>query len=223
MTDPHAGAHGDPLAPPDAGEGTELDPGRLHPAEHRAYRELNAAGRQLLQRWEQLSRALDGTDAAIALDRGAERVRRLLVKVERRTLDYGLSGRYAAQAAGAGLATARGAVVDRTVDTGMALRFAVLDIEHIATLLAHLEALADAREDDRLAAFNHRWSERIRTEVKAVRKVAVELGHDPDRTAAPLSTDLLTRAAHGAGWVVGTLGEAWDRIAASRDRGREED
>jgi len=49
-----------------------------------------------------------------------------------------------------------------------------------------------------------------------VRKAAVKLGADPDRTAAPLDDSLLTRAAHGVGWVFGTVGEAVDRATAER-------
>ena len=126
-----------------------------------------------------------------------------------------------AQGVGARIADLRGALADRTVDTGMVMRLAVLDIEHIATLLAHLRELARARGDDELAAFCDEWESSMRPEVKAVRKAAVRLGRDPDRAAAPLDESLLSRVAHGAGWVVGSVGEAVDRLTARvrQDRG----
>jgi hypothetical protein len=49
-----------------------------------------------------------------------------------------------------------------------------------------------------------------------VREAAVELGTDPDRTAAPLDDSLLNRAAHGVGWVFGSFGEAVDRVVGRR-------
>ena len=55
----------------------------------------------------------------------------------------------------------------------------------------------------------------MRSEVKAVRKAAIGLGADPDRAAAPLDSSLLGRAAHGAGWVMGSFGEAVDRVTGS--------
>ena len=46
----------------------------------------------------------------------------------------------------------------------------------------------------------------------AVREAAVELGADPDRTSAPLDDSVVNRAAHGVGWVFGSIGEAVDRV-----------
>lgn len=202
----------DPLAP-------SSDPPQLHPAENRGYRELNAAGRQLIERWTRLIAALAGNEIVEPLEHGIAEVRTLLDQVEERTIEFGLSGKPAAQAAGAGIASARGALIDRSVDTGMVVRLAVLDIEHIATLLPHLAHLAEARGDERLAKFDRRWAKRIRVEVKAVRGAAVRLGADPDLAASPIDDALTTRAAHGAGWLIGTLGEAWDRLHADRRTG----
>ena len=57
----------------------------------------------------------------------------------------------------------------------------------------------------------------MKPEVKAVRQAAVNLGSSPDRAAAPIDSSLLSRAAHGVGWVFGALGEGVDR-ASSRLR-----
>ncbi|MGZ5332454.1 MAG: hypothetical protein ACXWD7_00925 [Solirubrobacterales bacterium] len=189
---------------------------RLHPAEHRAYRELYAAARQLLSRWSRLSEAIADTEYAGAIDNAALRVRELLEALEPRTAGYELHGRPAAQGVGARIGDVRSAVVDRSLDTGMAVRLAVLDIEHVVTLLGQLASLARARGDDDLERFCTEWEKRLRPEVKAVRKAAVELGGDPDRTARPLDDSPLGQAIHRAGWALGTLGEWFDRTVASR-------
>ena len=109
----------------------------------------------------------------------------------------------------------RAVVSDRAVDTGMVMRLAVLDIEHVTTLLAHLGELAAARGDEQLAGFCREWAAAMRPEVRAVRTAAVALGGDPDRAAASLDDSPLTRLAHRMGWVLGSIGEAFDRVAGS--------
>jgi hypothetical protein len=186
----------------------------LHPAEHRAYRELYVAARQLINRWRRLTSALDGMPEARVLEHAAGRVERLLAALSSRTAEYGLHGGPMALGLGARLADLRGAVTDRTVDTGMVMRFAVLDIEHIRTLLRHLAALARARGDTGLAEFCDEWADTVKPEVKAVRQAAVNLGSSPDRAAAPIDGSLLGRTAHGVGWVFGAVGERVDRASA---------
>jgi hypothetical protein len=193
----------------------ELSPDRLHPAEHRAYRELYVSCRQLVNRWDRLVAALEGTEAAEVLKRSAGRVQDLLAALGPRTEAYGVYGGVAAQGFGARIADFRGALTDRSVDTGMVMRLAVLDIEHVTTLLGQLGALADARSDSELAEFCREWQKAMRPEVKAVRKSAIGLGSDPARAAAPLDASLLGKAAHSVGWVMGSVGEAVDRITGS--------
>jgi hypothetical protein len=139
-------------------------------------------------------------------------VEELLAALEPRTAAFDLHGGVMAQGVGARIADLRASLADRTVDTGMVIRLAVLDIEHVTTLLAHLRELARARGDDELADFCDEWVSSMRPEVKGVRKAAVRLGRDPDRAAAPLDESALGRAAHGVGWVVGSVGEAVDRL-----------
>ena len=198
-------------------------PDTLHPAEHRAYRELYASCRQLINRWGRLTSALEGTELAGTLERSAEEVERLLAELAPRTEAYGLHGGIAAQGVGARIADLRGAVTDRSVDTGMVARFAVLDIEHVTTLLAHLGALADSRLDEDLADFCRAWEKLMRPQVKAVRRAAVNLGATPDLAAAPIDDSPLGRAAHGAGWVLGSFGEAFDRVTGSHTGDRDRD
>jgi hypothetical protein len=197
--------------------------GKLHPAEHRAYRELYVSARQLVNRWGRLVEALEETPYAEVLERGRAEVERLLSDLEPRTATYGLHGGVAAQGLGARIADVRGAVSDRSIDTGMVMRLAVLDIDHVSTLLAHLAALARARDDSGLAAFCGEWESRIYPEVQAIRLAAISLGDDPDRAAAPLDSSLLGRAAHGVGWIFGSVGEAVDRVTGSRGGGRSEE
>jgi hypothetical protein len=194
----------------------EADKGKLHPAEHRAYRELYASSRQLINRWQRLVSALEDTPYAEILARGRDRVESLLAALGPTTAAYGLHGGLAAQGVGARIADVRGAVSDRSIDTGMVMRFAVLDIDHVATLLGHLGALARARSDAELAGFCREWETAIRPEVESIRMAAISLGNHPDLAAAPLDKSVLGRAAHRAGWVFGSVGEAVDRVTGSR-------
>lgn len=192
------------------------DPARLNPVEHRAYRELYVACRQLIRRWERLAGALEGADLARVLEEGRSEAQALVEELTARIAAYGLHAGPAAGGVAARIADARNVVTDRAADTGMVVRFAVLDIEHVATLLGHLAELAHARDDRDLAAFCDRWGERMRDRVDAVRNAAVALGADPERAAAPLHGSPVGRAAHSAGWVMGALGEAVDKAAARR-------
>lgn len=191
---------------------------QLHPAEHRAYRELYATSRHLTRRWGRLARALEGTAIATALEGGAEEAARLLDDLGPRTAAYDLHGTPTAQGLGARLADVRTAVVDRGADTGMVARFAALDAEHITTLLRQLAELARARQDRDLAGFCEEWAGRFESQLHAVREAAVELGTDPDRVGAPVDDSPVNRAAHGAGWVFGAVGEGIDRMAGRRRR-----
>src|SRR5919108_1591292 len=189
------------------------DHGTLHPAEHRAYRELHASCRQLTHRWARLVGPLEGTPAGDALQRGLEDARALLVELDARTAAYGLHGRPTAQGLGARIADLRALITDRGADTGLVLRFCVLDLEHLTTLLRHLAERARSRGDQDQAAFCERWSSRLEPDLDAVREAAVELGTDPDRAAAPLAGSSANRAVHRVGWLFGSIGEAVDRVA----------
>ena len=194
------------------------EPNSLHPAEHRAYRELYVSARQLTRRWRRLAPALEGTPIADALWSGIAQVEELLRVLGPRTAGYGLYGGPTAQGLGARIADLRTVITDRGADTGLSVRFAVLDLEHLTTLLRHLAELARARSDQPLARFDEEWAGRLETELDAVREAAVKLGTDPDRTAAPLSGNPVNRTAHGVGWVFGSVGEGIDKLAGRRRR-----
>jgi hypothetical protein len=189
---------------------------KLHPAEHRAYRELYAACRQLIRRWRRVAPALEGTAVGDRLSEGAAETSVLLTELAPRTAAYGLYGGPTAQATGARIADLRTAITDRGGDTGLVVRSAVLDIEHVTTLLRHLAELARARDDRSMAAFCEEWATRLESSMDGVRQAAVALGADPDRASAPLGDSLVNRAAHGVGWVLGSIGETVDRVLGSR-------
>jgi hypothetical protein len=194
---------------------------QLHPAEHRAYRELYASSRQLVNRWGRLISSLEGTPYAEVLERGRDRVENLLTALAGQTERYGLYGGPAAQGVGARIAGVRVAITDRSVDTGMVMRLAVLDIEHVATLLGQLAELALAREDTELTSFCREWQRRVMPDVKATRTTAIAVGASPDRAAAPLDQSVIGRATHRVGWAFGAVGEAVDRFTPARlGRGR---
>jgi hypothetical protein len=193
--------------------------GSLHPAEHRAYRELYAISRHLLHRWARLGTLLEETPVGERLQRGAAAAQRLLDELKPRTEAHGLYGGPMAQGLGARLADLRTGVTDRGADTGLVVRLAVLDAEHLTTLLRQLAELARARSDNDQAGFCEEWAVQWESELDAVRQAAVELGRDPDRTAAPVVDSAINRAAHGVGWTFGAVGEGIDKLAGRARRG----
>jgi hypothetical protein len=191
---------------------------KLHPAEHRAYRELYVASRQLIGRWRRLAPALADTALGDALEEGAAQTSVLLTDLGARTATYGLYGGPMAQGLGARIADVRTVFTDRGADTGLVVRSTVLDMEHITTLLRQLAELARARGDRNMAGFCEEWAGRLEPSLDAVREAAVNLGREPDRVAAPVDSSLVNRAAHGVGWTFGAVGEGIDRLAGRRRR-----
>jgi hypothetical protein len=189
---------------------------KLHPAEHRAYRELYAGARHLIHRWRRLVPALEDTTVGEAMKQGIDDAESLLEELKPRTEGYGLHGGPMAQGVGARFADLRTAVTDRGADAGMVVRFAVLDAEHLTTLLRQLAELARSRQDRDLAGFCEEWAGRFESDLDAVREGAVELGTDPDRVAAPIDDSVMNRAVHSVGWAFGAVGEGIDQIAGRR-------
>jgi hypothetical protein len=181
----------------------------LHPAEHRALRELHAAARQLATHWARLAGRLGGAPAAPLRD-GAVGARGLCAELAEETAKHDLHGFPAAQGVGMQLAGLRNSAGDVILERNQALRFAVLDAEHVATLLRYLAALADRREDATLAAFHRRWAGEIESARDGVRDAAIALAADPDDAVGPAERSPLGRAGLGAATAVGTLGEAFD-------------
>jgi hypothetical protein len=181
----------------------------LHPAEHRALRELHAAARQLATHWARLAGRLGDAPAAPLRD-GAVQARGLCAELAEETAKHDLHGFPAAQGVGTQLAGLRNTAGDVILERNQALRFAVLDAEHVATLLRYLAALADRRADAALAAFHRRWAGEVESARDAVRDAAIALAADPDDAVGPAERSPLGRAGLGAATAVGTLGEAFD-------------
>lgn len=190
----------------------------LHPAENRGYRELYVTARAASKRLGRLALSLDGTDAREPLDKAAESLGKLLDELGPLTARHDLYGEVAAQGGGANLGLVRGAVLDRFLERNQALRFAVEDLEHVATLLAYLANVSDTRGDTKLPEFCRSWERRMRRQESAVRKAAVTLGTKPDLAVEPLDSSPASRAAHRVAWAFGTVGEWTDRQVARHRR-----
>src|SRR5204862_267462 len=120
---------------------------------------------------------------------------------------------------GAILRAVRGAVLDRFLERNQALRLAIDDLEHLATLLGYLASVSEARRDPKLPEFCRSWERRLRRRLGAIRRAAFELGSDPDAAVRPLDPSAAGRAAHGLAWAVGSVGEWTDRRLARRKGG----
>jgi hypothetical protein len=181
----------------------------MYRAEHRALRELHATGRQLASHWWRLGDRLGGAPATTLQD-GAAVARAMVTELAKQTAERGLHGFPVAQGVGARLAGVRNLAGDLVLERNQALRLAVLDAEHVATLLEYLAALAEKRGDDPLAAFHNHWRDEISSARDAVRHAAVSLADDPDDAVLPADSGILGRAGHTAANALGTVGEAFD-------------
>jgi type VI protein secretion system component VasF len=181
----------------------------LYRAEHRARRELHAVARQLSGHWQRLAERIGGPPAAI-LRHGAGAARELLDELDARTAEHGLHGFPAAQGAGGRLAGVRNNAGDLLLERNQALRIAVLDVQHLTTLLGYLGRLATTRGDEQLAAFHLGWEARLREFEDDAREAAIALGCEPAAAVVPADQGPLGRAGHRVATAVGGAGEALD-------------
>jgi hypothetical protein len=178
----------------------------LTPAEHRGLRELYATTRQLSNHWTTLADRLDlGSDDDLA--KGAVAARRLLEELAERTAAHGLHGFPAAQGVGGSLSGVRNRLTDVALERNQALRLAVLDAQHVGTLLAYLAELARSRADVDLAEWEEGWQRRLQRFERGARRAAIACGADPDGAVEPLVDGPVGKVAHGAANAVGTVGE----------------
>jgi hypothetical protein len=180
----------------------------VHPAEHRALRELYAFTRQLGRHWSSLGERLGGDEAA-QLAAGARAARDLLAELEPITTARGLPTTRMAQFA-SHFASARPNIPDRALERNQALRFAALDAQHVATTLAYIANLASADGDEELHAFCARWERKLRTHERAVRLAAIALGERPDEAIRPADASLVGRAGAKVNAGIGAFGEWFD-------------
>jgi hypothetical protein len=185
----------------------------LHPAEHRAVRELHATTRALASHWTSLAGRL-GDPAAQPLRDGASTSRALLEALSYRS-DLP-AGYPAAQGVGGGLAAFRGGARDVVLERNQALRLALLDARHLTVLLGYLAGLADARGDSELASFHRGWQEQMGWVEEAVSAAVLAVAADPEAAVRPADPGPLGRAGHGVANAFGTFGEAFDASPVGR-------
>ena len=183
----------------------------LHPAQNRGLRELYATTRQLAEHWESLAQRLPDPKAAAALNDGVTRARELLRELPLLTEARGLYGGPAAHSVGRSLAGSRSQVGDRFLERNQALRTAVLDVQHVVTLLGYQAEIADRRGDEQLAQALKRYEHWLLAVERAARRAAIRLGKNPDGAIERLDESPAGRVAHGAANAVGTVGEWVDR------------
>lgn len=196
----------------------EPTPG-LHPAQNRGLRELYAFTRQLASHWSRLAPRIGAGPAPAALEAGAAAARELLVELTDVTAAYGLYGFPAAQGVGARIAGVRNAIGDRTLERNQALRMAVIDAQHVTTLLAYLGALGESQGDAPMQEFCARWERKLKRHESAVRRAAVAMGEEPEGAVEPVDRGPVGRVGHGLANQAGTFGEWFDRRAARRGGG----
>jgi hypothetical protein len=184
----------------------------LHPAQNRGFRELYAASRHLVDHYRSLAELIPED----ALLEGAAVGRRLLDDLRAHTERYGLYGFPAAQNVGSSAARARSGVGERFLERNQALRLAVLDAQHVVTLLGYLAAASEANGNADLVDFCRRWENAMLEAEQHLRAAAVDQGERPDEAVEPLHGSHVGRAAHSVQNAFGTLGEWVDRQAARR-------
>jgi hypothetical protein len=186
----------------------------MHSAEHRALRELRVFGTQLATHWDHLARRFGGAEAE-RLAVGAADARAMLVEVGAAAAARDVPTRPAAALTGR-LTSARPMAPDHLLERNQALRYAVLDVQHCATLLAYAAALAAARGDEELRALLASWQERLEGHERAVRAAAIALGARPDDAVSPAIPTVPGRLGQRLAASGGALGEWVDRRAAAR-------
>ena len=186
----------------------------LHPAENRGYRELFLTAQEAQTRLSRLAGHLH-EDARRAVEKAGAALDDLLAELKPTLARYDLHGELAARGGGARIGMVRAAILDRFLERNQALRFAVDDLEHVTTLLAYLAAVSGKRRATKRVEMCESWERKLRRHVTAVRKVAVELGSDPDAAIEPLDPSPVGKAAHATAVAAGTAGEAIDRTAAA--------
>ena len=191
---------------------SEVTTSGLYAAEHRAYRELHAMTRQLESHWRKLARRLDDDFLA----EGASQAGALLAGLEQRIgSDHDLHGQPAAQSVGASLAGARG-VSDLLLERNQAFRTALLDLQHVTTLVAYVAELARTRGDDELVRWLDRWGVQLDALEENGRAAAVAMGRDPAGAIEPADPGRAGRAGARVGVAFGTVGEAIDHSLLGR-------
>lgn len=192
----------------------------MHGAVHRALRELWAFNGSLERHWSTLARRLEPAepDAAAVLREGARASLRLRDDLRPAAAERGIHLDAAAETAGR-FASVRPVSTDVLLERNQALRWAVHDVVHVATLLGYLGRLAAAEGDETLRRLIIRSEAEMRASEDALRTVAVALGDRPDDAVQPADPSSLGVAGQRFASSVGAAGEWLDRQLAGRRAG----
>ncbi|HEU4656082.1 MAG TPA: hypothetical protein VFR97_01090 [Capillimicrobium sp.] len=177
----------------------------MHPAAHRALRELIATATLLRHRWERLADRLP--DAAEPLRAGARDADAMVDAIAALAEARGVAAGSAASGVGATFGTGMARLGEPFLERNQSLRTAVLHAHHTTLLLHYLERVARADADGELADACHDWAHRLVPHEGAVRDLALAEGDDPDRATEPVDPSPVGRAAHGVAVAVGAAGE----------------
>src|SRR5829696_4241665 len=189
----------------------------MHPAEHRALREVHAFARQLQRHWSALGRRLGGPEGEL-LQAGAAEAQEVLGELEAAAARRGLGTRPAASVVG-WLVSARPPAPDVALEYNQALRWALHDCDHVTVGLRYSARLAAARGDDVLRALLDGWAERLEHRLAQVRASAIATGDQPDAAIAPADDSGAGRIGHRVAYAMGAAGEWIDRQSARRRGG----
>lgn len=189
----------------------------FHPAENRGYRELYASAQELVRHWGQLAELVSEPTAAKALERGVAAAERLLGELTELTPRYGVYGWPAARGLGYRVGGVRAEVRNRFLERNQALRLALLEVQHLRTLIGYLMRVAEARQDTELVDFGRSWDKRLSSVERQMRTATQEAGRDPDLAIAPLDPSPAGRAGQRVAATVGAFGEWIDRRTAGRE------
>ncbi|MDQ3758901.1 MAG: hypothetical protein M3331_03015 [Actinomycetota bacterium] len=201
----------------------------LHPAENRGYRELMLTAEEARTRLRRIAGHLHLENRAVA-DRGSEALGEMLDAMKPALAEHDLHGEVAARGAGARIGSVRAEILDRFLERNQALRYAIDDVEHVATLLAYMGAVSTARGKKNLPELCGIWERKLRRQVSALRKTAVELGSRPDDAIEPLDPTPVEEAERsetedggpgeavdGAAVPAGAVGEAAEGAAMAQE------
>ncbi len=156
---------------------------------------------------------LDLEPRAIA-DKASDALGEMLDALKPALAEHDLHGELAARGSGARIGTVRAEILDRFLERNQAMRFAVDDVEHVTTLLAYIATVSEARGKKNLPELCRTWERKLRRQVSALRKTAIEMGASPDDAIEALDPTPVGKAAHGAAVAAGTVGEAVDKGVA---------
>lgn len=186
----------------------------MHPAESRGYRELMLSAEEARTRLRRLAGHLEQEPRAVA-DKALEGLADMLDALRPALAEHDLHGDLAARGGGARIGQVRSEILDRFLERNQALRFAVDDLEHVATLLAYMAAVSTAQRKEKLPELCGTWERKMRRHVNLVRKAAVEMGTEPNEAIEPIDPTPIGQVAHGAAVAAGTVGEAVDKTVAA--------